>query len=676
MTEEKSPKKVGSVKIEPLQGQFFDIMPAKNGRKSSALGSRSGFFGFAVIAFIALMILGIGNAYIQGRELAQEGKESVHTAYENLKGGMDALMGQDGEGAMQYFTKARKAFDELSESTRHLTLQADQLSSQNLYLDTADALVESALEVTEIGQQLSLLMQDITALPGQILTGGKDFDVMGLVHTKEGDIKTLLSRSASLQRKLTASNLDLLPSELAEKIRTAQGQVGQFIAALLEVEGNFDVVLTLLGDEVPHRYLVLFQNNHERRATGGFIGSYMIVDVNDGKITKMEAKDIYETDGQLADLVKAPAGIDQVADRLYMRDANYSPDFPTSARQIMWFLEHSKGPSVDTVIAIDQTLVENIIKLVGPMHLPSFPYQINANNFTDIISFHTEAKITDTATPKQLLFDLIPAFKESLAGMDNLGQILEVGRKMAERGHIQIYSQDARLEALSQRLGISGEIATPTPKTDYLSVITTSIGGNKSDQYMTMDLQHDTWILEDGVLTDKLVIRKRHDWGQEEETKIANMIKRFGTGKLTEEDLYFILGRGPNVDYVRVYVPKGSMIQSVEGLRLEEVDVSEDLGYTVFGFTVGPVYPREEKEISLSYRLPYSLNLDAEESYYFMAQNQSGAEKVLLTKSLHPAEGILMTDTFPKRNSEDKDNFTFKGAFEQDQISIAELKRD
>ena len=676
MTEEKSPKKVGSVKIEPLQGQFFDIMPAKNGRKSSALGSRSGFFGFAVIAFIALMILGIGNAYIQGRELAQEGKESVHTAYENLKGGMDALMGQDGEGAMQYFTKARKAFDELSESTRHLTLQADQLSSQNLYLDTADALVESALEVTEIGQQLSLLMQDITALPGQILTGGKDFDVMGLVHTKEGDIKTLLSRSASLQRKLAAPNLSLLPSELAEKIQTAQGQVGQFIAALLEVERNFDILLTLLGDEVPHRYLVLFQNNHERRATGGFIGSYMIVDVNDGRITKMEAKDVYETDGQLVDFVRAPAGIDQVADQLYMRDANYSPDFPTSARQIMWLLEHSKGPSVDTVIAIDQTLVENMITLVGPLHLPSFPYQINADNFTDIISFHTEAKITDTATPKQLLFDLIPAFKESMTGMNNLSQMLEIGRKMAERGHIQIYSQDARLETLSKRLGLSGEIVPFASKTDYLSVITTSIGGNKSDQYMTMDLQHDTQVLTDGVLTDKLVIRKRHDWNQEEETKMANMIERFGTGKLTEEDLYFILGRGPNVDYMRVYVPKGSQIQSVEGVALEDVDVSEDLGYSVFGFTIGPVYPGETKEVSLSYRLPYKLDLSLEDGYSFIAQNQSGAEGIMLTKNLYPSEGILITETFPKKDSENEDSFTFRGAFNQNQTSVVGLKKE
>jgi hypothetical protein len=682
MTEKKSPpaspgpaKKVGSVKLEPLQGQAFDIVPAKSGNKKPVIGRKSTFFSFAVIAVLAFLGLNLGNAYVQGMELVEEGKESVDIAYENIKQGMDSLKNQDGKTASESFARAEEAFSQLTESVRHLTLQANQFNSQNLYLDTAGALLGSALEVTEIGKKLSLLLEEMRAFPGLLLSADENFEMMDYVYQKQAEISELRGQAAALQRKLTGVNVELLPDNAKGMIQLAQHQIGIFIAALLEIESNFDVMLTMLGDEVPHHYLILFQNNHERRATGGFIGSYMLVDVNDGRITKMESKDVYETDGQLADVIKAPAGIDRVANRLYMRDANYGPDFPTSAEQILWFMEHGKGPSADTVIALDQTLVEGLIGLVGPLVIDSIPYQITEDNFTDIVSYHTEAKITESSTPKQLLFDLIPALKKKLGNLDDLGALLSYMKDMVQQGHLQVYSKDAGIQSISRRFGVSGEIVKPEEKTDYLSVITTSIGGNKSDQYMTMNLQHDTQALEDGVLTDRLTIQKRHNWGQEEETKLANMIEQFGVGQSDEESLYFILGRGPNVDYMRVYVPKGSQIQSVEGMELRDVAVSEDAGYTVFGFTIGPVHPGETEEVQLSYRLPYTLDLSTEDSYRFIAQNQAGSEGVTLKKSLQPSEGLSVVESFPETDPADNDGLVFESAFDRNLISITSLVR-
>jgi len=674
MSKEKSPNKIGSVKLEPMKGRFFDIAPAKSGKVVPALGDKSGYFRFAITAFVAFIVLSLGNAYVQGRDLVLSGQESAYAGYESIKQGMDSLKNQDGESASQFFAEAQDAFNELSINTRHLTMQANNFTSQNLYLDTANSLLESALKVADIGQELSILMQDLSALPKLVLEGKDGFDVITMVHEKGVDISFLLSNAASLQRSLTTLNSSLLPEILKDKIELAQYQIGTFIAALLEIEQNFDVLLTMLGDKVPHRYLILFQNNHERRATGGFIGSYMIVDVNDGKITKMEAKDVYESDGQLADFVKAPSGINQVADRLYMRDANYSPDFPTSAKEILWFLEHSKGPSADTVIAIDQSLVESIIDLTGPLILSSIPYQITSENFSDLISFHTEAKTTDSATPKQLLFDLIPAFKKHLGQLNDLGPLLAIGKKMIQEGHIQVYSNDIKIQDLSKKLGTSGELLVPADKTDYLAVITTSIGGNKSDQYMHMKLNHETEIAQDGGLVDELSISKTHAWGQEEERNLANMIERYGTGKLTKESLYFILGRGPNVDFMRVYVPLGSQIQDVQGVDLTDVEVTQDLGYTVFGFTFGPVNSGSSKTVSLRYKLPYDLKLDPVDNYRLIAQNQAGAENVEFIKKINISDYLTVLKTYPPSDSAFLLNPIVKQIFDQNLIFISSIE--
>jgi len=55
--------------------------------------------------------------------------------------------------------------------------------------------------------------------------------------------------------------------------------------------------------------MVLLQNENELRASGGFIGSYGILTINDGKWQDLEINDVYQADGQLKGHVEPPAEI-------------------------------------------------------------------------------------------------------------------------------------------------------------------------------------------------------------------------------------------------------------------------------------------------------------------------------------------------------------------------------
>jgi hypothetical protein len=46
-------------------------------------------------------------------------------------------------------------------------------------------------------------------------------------------------------------------------------------------------VLKMLGQNQWQRYLVIFLNNNELRASGGFMGSYALVDIDRGQIKKL-----------------------------------------------------------------------------------------------------------------------------------------------------------------------------------------------------------------------------------------------------------------------------------------------------------------------------------------------------------------------------------------------------
>lgn len=631
---QKKLKAVGSVKIEPLKGQFFDIKPSPLGKQPKKFVKSMDFIRFVLIAFLAFLILNLYNTYTLGRELVFESQKTAQGGYENLKNGMDHLMLRDSAGATQFFREAENTFVALRKNTAYLTSQADHSFGESFYFDTANKLIEGAIEVTQIGQRLAGLMNGLTDLPKALVSvvSGSDSKLTSVLKEKKAALDEVMSLTVSLQQKLTTLNDSLLPANLRDKLDSARSKITLLLTTLQEANNGFELALGLLGDKTPQRYLVLLQNNQELRATGGFIGSYLLVDVNDGQITKMESKDVYQTDGQLADVVKAPPGIDRVAKRLYMRDANYSPDFPTSARQIMWFLEHSKGPSVDGVIAIDQTVVEKLLELAGPVSLPNTTLKLTPQNFSKLISFYTEAKISDSVTPKQLLFDFIPMLRQKLKKLDDLKKLLPVGLDLIQQGHVQVYSEDADVESIIARFGLDGSMTKPDKKPDYLSVITTAIGGNKSDQYIHTKLLHRSVVMKDGSVEDSVSIQKTHNFSEDDKKGIQKLIDRFGVGKLTKETLFFILGQGPNLDYMRVYVPLGSKLASAEGIGLSSIAVSEDLGYTVFGFIHGPIAPGESKEITLHYSLPSSLSLSPQ--YNFFAEHQAGAENMTLKKEL------------------------------------------
>ncbi|MBU0705755.1 DUF4012 domain-containing protein [Patescibacteria group bacterium] len=676
MTPEKSPKERDGIKLKPLSGRFFDIKPAKSGNNPPRFIRHGDFFRFAMVTLIAFLILGLGNVYVLGRDMVFESQEAAYDGYENIKMGMDSLLARDAAKAKEYFSKAESSFYELSQTAEPLTSQKNHLLAESLYLDTADKLIKSALEVTQIGQQLAELMQGFSELPQAALSvaGGGDGGLIEALQERKASLDEILALAASLQRKMTTLNDRVLPHELQNKIVSARGQIGRLIAGLLEVDANFDVVLRLLGDQVPHRYLVLFQNNHELRATGGFIGSYLIVDVNDGRIAKMEAKDVYETDGQLGDVVEPPPGIDRVADRLYMRDANYSPDFPTSAKEVMWFLEHSKGPSVDTVIAIDQSVIESLLELTGPLVLQGFPFQVKAENFSDIVSFYTEAKLSETATPKQLLFDLIPAFQKKLGNLENIENLLGLGIRLLEEGHVQAYSADPKVQNLIVRAGLDGGMTKAEAKTDYLSVITTAIGGNKSDQYIKTELHHRSVVGKKGQIEDEMTIKKTHTFSESDAAKIKESIARYGTGKLNEESLLFILGQGPNIDYMRVYVPKGSLLQDASGIDTSAIEVSEDLGYTVFAFTNGPIKVGESKEVTLRYLLPFRLSFSLFDNYQLIAEHQAGAQNMTLKKELITPDSLTITENYPLSDDAFSLTHVIETEFDRNRIFISAIR--
>jgi len=657
------PKKSGlTVKYHPLKKEgTFDIESPINktmlqaDQKEEHKSDFKPFLWMSIILFLTFALLGL---YGNSKTFILNTKNIAKAGYDSLIGGADLLSGQDFKEASKLFNKAELSFEEVDNDMRFLTGQANDYINTGMYLETAQKLIDSGMRVSKIGQHLANLLSDTKSIPNIFVKQNVDkinssVKLTDFIQSQKKDLDIISAEVHSLENNLSDINISILPDSLSSQIIKAKIRVSKFIETLNEVEEDFRTILIMLGDNVPHRYLILFQNNHELRATGGFLGSYMLLDVNDGEITKAEIKDVYETDGQLTESIPAPPGINRVADRLYMRDANYSPDFPTSAKKVMWFLEHSRGPSVDTVIAMDQTVIEDMLAVIGPVVTKNFPFIINKDNFSDLLSYYVEAKLSDTQTPKQILIDLMPVLREKLLNTEKISEIANLIKNLIYGRHIQIYSNHNSIQELSERIGVDGRMLEAHSDVDYLSVITTAIGGNKSDAFIKTDLTHNTQIDNYGHITDQLIITKHHTWEENDFDYWKRLIGKYGTGRLNEQTLKFIQGEGDNIDYMRVYVPKGSTFEDAEGINADSIEISEDLDYTVFSFIFGPIPAGNSKTVKFNYKLPYNLNVSKPlDIYRFIIQKQAGSDNAFLTKTLHISDHLSIAETYPQISQE------------------------
>lgn len=407
-----------------------------------------------------------------------------------------------------------------------------------------------------------------------------------------------------------------------------------------------DIVKKILGYENKKRYLIIFQNSNEIRPTGGFIGSFALVDVWKGEIKNIEVppQGSYALQGWLSENVLAPEPLHLVNHRWEFQDANWFPDFPASAKKIIWFYTKSGGPSVDGVIAITNGFFQKILEVIGPVEMPEYGKVINSENFALEIQKAVEKEYDKKENkPKQIITDLTPKIIEKIlqSNSEQFIQLASVLNKALIEKDLLLYFKDKDIQNVILSLNWGGEIKETDG--DYLMIVDTNIAGEKTDAVMNNKVHHLAQINDDGSIVVQVAITKTHQGIKGEPFSGVR-----------------------NVDYFRIYVPKGSELVGAKGFESPPQDffkipedylapdkdlsrienqvgfdkeswtrVSEEFGKTVFGNWV-QVDPGQTKTVSFIYRLPFKLSFEKQTKNRFdiIKENLGLAEKQTIFYSL------------------------------------------
>jgi len=441
--------------------------------------------------------------------------------------------------------------------------------------------------IFEAGVIGTKLAQNLMTLSDELFNFNEDSNLLEVlaVVSKQGTI--VYQDVLNLERVVAEIKTNNIPLEYRQQFIDLADKVTYLRQGLVDFISLLDKTNELLGQTQDKRYLLIFQNNSELRASGGFLGSYAIVDLKEGKIKNLEvpAGGSYDTEGGMTLKVKAPEPLWLVNPSWYFWDANWWPDWPTTAQNLMWFYEKSGGSTVDGVITFTPTVVENLLTITGPIDMSAeYGVIITGENFWETVQkivekdnlalTHPEViegfkesneEISSTLPlyqdlennienkPKKIIGDLMARILEVLpskVNKDTLLDIILLFENSVSSKNVMLYFTDESLQEEVLQKGLAGEIkAAPH---DYLMVVNTNIAGQKTDRKMKEDILHYSQVDETGKIVNNLNIKRSHEG-------------------LKNEALTGVR----NVNWLRIYVPLGSRLLSASGFSIPDAHYFE-----------------------------------------------------------------------------------------------------
>ncbi len=538
-------------------------------------------------------------------------------AVEDLKSGAESAGQSD-------YQSAKLKFEDAAKNLTSIELKIDNYNQSFITIveniPKLGTQVKVANQIIEIGQNLSQAAAIISAA----IDGSQDVNLtLQQLGEKIDNVEKALEK---INKDAALINLSLVPEEVRPTIQNLQTDLPNLLQQLSLTSNVIELSNKILGNERLSRVLIVFQNNRELRATGGFMGSYALADFTKGKLTgfNLPGGGSYDTEAGLRKILVPPYGLQLIADRWQFWDSNWWPDFPTSAQKMAALYQESQGQTVDYVLAINSDVMVDLLKIIGPVYLPDYDVVINDQNFYDIIQQEVQVDYDkELNQPKKILSDAAPLIIEKLLQSPDkllLSQALLNG--LSDKS-IQIYAQDNQAQKLIENLSWDGSLLQ-TDK-DYLNVVSSNIAGGKSDAYITESIDHRAEIAANG----EIIVT----------TKITK------TNSAPKSD---VLGYMNNVDFLRIYVPQGSVLVSAGGFQApaselfdkvaETAEVDADLQKISGDMTIDDssgtrinnelnkvvfsnwmqVEPGQTSSVYFKYRLPFRVNLSSDTGSQFI----------------------------------------------------------
>jgi hypothetical protein len=436
----------------------------------------------------------------------------------------------------------------------------------------------------------------------------------------------------------------------------------------------------LLGFNRPQTYLLMAQNNDELRATGGFITAIGLVGIDHARLSRFDFQDSYSVDNFNKNYPTPPQPLQRfmLASQWLTRDANWSPDFPTAARQVQDLYQLSTDIPTDGVIAFDQTAVQALLEVVGPLKLPDFPDAVTAQNVEDYMhqAWAPEPDQGFSQTWWKNRKNFIPQLGKLLLQKINatrspatLLALARQGLVLLRSGHLAVYFSSPPAQAAFAKTGLDGSVSPGSG--DFLELIDTNVGFNKTDAVVTRSLDYSVDLSDPAHPKANLLIHYQHTITQDVP---CHQQAKYSMSYLGMQARCYW-------DYWRVYTEAstltGSQVDNVSRdwlLNKQNWDGTLDEGngesgtHVIGGLLVLPT--NQARDVKLQFDLPASVvkNTSRGLTYSLRLQKQAGLKTLAATLHIISPVGWTLSNHLPGWiMANDRKTWTWQGDLTQGQ---------
>ncbi len=329
--------------------------------------------------------------------------------------------------------------------------------------------------------------------------GSGTADVAQLISQSRLEIEELYQKLSLLDGVLPPTAPAIIPEVHHDKYLKIKSQLASLKRSITTAKALLATAPDFIGLGGRRKYGVLFQNNMELRATGGFIGSFAILTFENGKLYDMPIFDVYDADGQLKGHVEPPTPIKTFLGEAnwYLRDSNFDPDFPTSARRAEWFIKKSLNQDVDGMIAVNVDTLIGLLKATGPLLISDYNETITDGNLYERSQYHAEVNFFPGSTQKKEFLSTVAnslfAKLPSLGAGEGIKMVEALTTSIAEKNTLVSLS-NASADHVFATLGWNGavtDLPCPVPDNcakDYAMVVDSNFGVNKANYFLRRSL--------------------------------------------------------------------------------------------------------------------------------------------------------------------------------------------
>lgn len=323
--------------------------------------------------------------------------------------------------------------------------------------------------------------------------GGVPIDA---IHELEGPVVEAHAAIARAEALLSAEDSSGYADSLKVQYRDLLEQVTRANDAMASAETAIDVLPEMLGEDEPQRFLLVFENNAEIRATGGLPGTVAVVQAVDGQLS-------LERQVAIASLGRAEQPVLPLTDperklyddvpAVYLQSSNMTPDVPRAAdlMRARWAEEYPRD-RIDGVILVDTVTLGYVLDATGPVVVDDV--ELTGDTLVEELLHGTYLRLPGQHGEQDAFYDDVTsaAFDRFTTGLTDGTGLVRALADAAGEGRVFVHSFDPAVQEQLAGTAIAGELITdPANPAPQVNVTLNDTTGSKMSYFLRYDVDVD-----------------------------------------------------------------------------------------------------------------------------------------------------------------------------------------